>query len=74
MVLSESDGCGKWINADSSMVNWNWWSLESGTGPKGATPNKGEILASNKTGGCCCCELRWLFAFWTTFEPLKEKT
>ncbi|KAE9539770.1 hypothetical protein AGLY_005022 [Aphis glycines] len=24
-----------------------------GTGPSGATPNKGEIVASNKTGACC---------------------
>lgn len=71
MIRSESDGWGKCKNADSSIVNWNWWSLESGTGPNGATPNKGEMVASNETGGCCgccCCTLRWLLEFWMTLE------
>lgn len=74
MIRSESDGWGKCTNADSSIVNWNWCSLDSGTGPNGATPNKGEILASNKTGGCCCtCKFKWLLEFWIIFEFKPSK-
>ena len=51
--LSESDGCGKWWNAASSIVNCIKCSLCNGTGPKGATPSSLLRRMVVVRGACC---------------------
>lgn len=48
LSLSESDGCGICLWADSSIRICWIQSLVRGTGPRGATPNRGGMWASTK--------------------------
>ena len=50
LILSESEGWGMCVQADSCMACWYIWSLESGTGPRGHTPNDGGMLTSDSEG------------------------
>lgn len=50
LILSESEGCGMCVQADSCMVCWYTWSLERGVGPRGHTPREGGMLTSDREG------------------------
>jgi len=66
--LSESDGCGRWRYAASSIASRTRWSLFSGWGPSGAPPYRGLrriVVVDDGSGGCVardnwfivCCSL-----------------
>lgn len=50
LILSESEGCGMCVHADSCMACWYTWSLERGVGPSGHTPREGGMLTSDNEG------------------------
>lgn len=50
LILSESEGCGMCVHADSCMACWYSWSLGRGVGPSGHTPSEGGMLTSDTDG------------------------
>lgn len=50
LILSESEGCGMCVQADSCMACWYSWSLGRGVGPSGQTPSEGGMLTSDTDG------------------------